>query len=308
MRLTKILQTLRSVLWLFLWVFFRSQTNNIGGKQMTAFTGELVGTMILIILGGGVCAGVNLNKSLAKNSGWIVITFGWGLAVAMAVYAVGKFSGAHINPAVTLGLAMSGNFPWSKVPSYLLAQMIGAFLGACIVYLQYLPHWRATEDKGAKLGVFSTGPAIPQTFSNLLSEIIGTFVLVLGLQAIGANKFSDGLNPLIVGFLIIAIGLSLGGTTGYAINPARDLGPRIAHALLPIAGKGSSNWGYAWIPVVGPILGGMFGALFYNAVFLGKVSGSFWIIAIILAIVIVSAFVGEKKLKIVVNEPQSLSK
>lgn len=263
---------------------------------MSAFVGEVVGTMILIILGGGVVGGVTLNKSNAKDSGWIVITMGWGLAVAIAVYAVGQISGAHINPAVTLGLAIAGNFPWSKVPEYILAQMIGAFLGACIVYLHYLPHWRATEDKATKLGVFSTGPAIPHTFSNLLSEIIGTFVLVLGLQAIGANKFTEGLNPLIVGFLIVAIGLSLGGTTGYAINPARDLGPRIAHALLPIVGKGDSNWGYAWIPVVGPILGGMFGALFYNAVFLGKVSGAFWVIGVILIFVIFGAYFGEKKL------------
>jgi glycerol uptake facilitator protein len=261
---------------------------------MTGFVGELVGTMILIILGGGVCAGVTLNKSLAKDSGWIVITFGWGLGVAMAVYAVGKFTGAHLNPAVTLALAASGNFPWSKVPEFIGGQMVGAFLGACIVYFHYLPHWKATEDPAAKLGVFSTGPAIPHTFSNLLSEIIGTFVLVLGILAIGANKFTDGLNPLIVGFLIVAIGLSLGGTTGYAINPARDLGPRIAHALLPIAGKGSSNWGYAWIPVVGPILGGVFGGLFYNAVFLGKVSTGFYVVAVVLLLVIIGAYVSER--------------
>ncbi|GGE49740.1 glycerol uptake facilitator protein [Pullulanibacillus camelliae] len=263
---------------------------------MSGFVGELIGTMILIILGGGVCAGVSLKKSAAENSGWIVITFGWGLAVAVGVYAVGKFTGAHLNPAVTLGLAISGDFPWSQVPEYILGQMIGAFLGACIVYLHYLPHWKATEDPAAKLGVFSTAPAIPHAFSNLLSEIIGTFVLVMGIQAIGANKFTEGLNPLIVGFLIVAIGLSLGGTTGYAINPARDLGPRIAHFVLPIAGKGTSNWRYAWIPVVGPILGGMFGALFYKAVFLGDVKPAFWVIAVILVVVVVSAYVGEKKL------------
>jgi len=263
---------------------------------MSAFLGELIGTMILIIFGGGVCAGVNLRKSNAENSGWIVITMGWGLAVAVGVYAVGHISGAHLNPAITLGLAIAGDFPWDKVPSYILAQFIGAFLGACIVYLHYLPHWRATEDPGKKLGVFSTGPAIPHTFSNLLSEIIGTFVLVMGIQAIGANKFTDGLNPLIVGFLIVAIGLSLGGTTGYAINPARDLGPRIAHAVLPIPGKGSSNWGYAWIPVVGPILGGMFGSLFYKAVFLEKVDPAFWIIAVILVVVILVAYFSEKSL------------
>ncbi|WP_027724339.1 MIP/aquaporin family protein [Tuberibacillus calidus] len=261
---------------------------------MSAFLGEVIGTMILIIFGGGVCAGVSLKKSNAERSGWIVIAMGWGMAVAMGVYAVGNFSGAHLNPAVTLGLAITGDFPWSQVPSYIFAQFIGAFLGACIVYLHYLPHWRATEDPSAKLGVFSTSPAIPQTFANLLSEIIGTFVLVMGIDAIGANKFTEGLNPLIVGFLIVAIGLSLGGTTGYAINPARDLGPRIAHALLPIPGKGSSNWGYAWIPVVGPILGGMFGGLFYKAVFVGKITLAFYVIAVILIIVILAAYFGER--------------
>lgn len=171
-------------------------------------------------------------------------------------------SGAHLNPAVTLGLAFVGDFPWKEVPSYILGQMIGAFLGAVLVFLHYLPHWKETEDQGAKLGVFSTGPAIPNTFANLFSETLGTFVLVLGLLAIGANKFTDGLNPLVVGFLIVAIGISLGGTTGYAINPARDLGPRIAHFVLPIAGKGSSNWKYAWIPVLGPALGGSFAGVF----------------------------------------------
>ncbi|MFC7395376.1 MIP/aquaporin family protein [Scopulibacillus cellulosilyticus] len=263
---------------------------------MSGFLGEVIGTMILIILGGGVCAGVNLKRSNAENSGWIVITFGWGLGVAIGAYAVGKFSGAHLNPAVTLGFAMIGKFPWSKVPIYIIAQMIGAFIGACIVYLHYLPHWKATKDPAAKLGVFSTGPAIPHTFSNLLSEIVGTFVLVLGLLSIGANKFTEGLNPLVVGFLILAIGLSLGGTTGYAINPARDLGPRIAHAVLPIAGKGSSNWGYAWIPVVGPILGGIFGALFYKGFFLGEFLPSFWIVGVILLIVIIAAYMTEKKI------------
>lgn len=234
---------------------------------MSAFLGELIGTMLLIIFGGGVVAGVVLNKSKAQNSGWIVITMGWGFAVAMAVYAVGKFSGAHLNPAVTLGLASIGKFPWADVPSYIVAQMIGAILGAVVVWLHYLPHWAVTEDPGAKLAVFSTGPAIPNTGANLISEIIGTAVLVFGILAIGANEFTQGLNPLIVGFFIVAIGLSLGGTTGYAINPARDLGPRIAHFILPIAGKGSSDWGYAWIPVVGPIIGGILGAQLYNFLF-----------------------------------------
>jgi glycerol uptake facilitator protein len=245
---------------------------------MTAFWGELVGTAILITLGAGVCAGVNLKKTLSHGSGWIVITFGWGFAVAVAAYAVGKFSGAHLNPALTIALAFTGDLPWNQVPKYITGQVIGAIIGATVIYFQYLPHWKVTEDQGAKLGTFATGPAIPHTFANLISEIIGTFILVLGILAIGANKFADGLNPLIVGFLIVSIGLSLGGTTGYAINPARDFGPRLAHALLPISGKGSSNWGYAWIPIVGPILGGSLGGLFYKAVFLGKPEVSLWLV------------------------------
>lgn len=234
---------------------------------MSAFIGEIIGTMLLIIFGGGVVGGVVLKKSKAENSGWIVITVGWGLAVAMAVYAVGAISGAHLNPAVTIAMASIGNFPWVDVPGYIAAQMIGAFLGATIVWIHYLPHWAQTEDKGAKLAVFATGPAIRNPFANLISEIIGTFVLVLGLLAIGTNEFAQGLNPFIVGALIVAIGLSLGGTTGYAINPARDLGPRIAHFVLPIAGKGDSDWSYAWIPVVGPIIGGVLGAFFFRTFF-----------------------------------------
>lgn len=261
---------------------------------MSGFLGELIGTMILIILGDGVCAGVSLTKSYAKNSGWIVITFGWGLAVAIGAYTVGQFSGAHLNPALTLGLAVIGEFPWKEVPLYILAQLIGGFLGACIVYLHYLPHWRETQDPAVKLGIFCTGPAIKQTWANLLSEIIGTFILVIAILAIGANQFAHGLNPLIVGFLIVVIGMSLGGTTGYAINPARDFAPRLAHALLPIAGKGGSNWGYAWIPIAGPILGGVFGALSYQTFFLGHPTLAFWICSILLIIVVIGALVGEK--------------
>ncbi len=235
---------------------------------MSHFLAEIIGTMLLIILGDGVVAGVLLKKSKAENSGWIVITMGWGLAVAVAAYAVGSISGAHLNPAVTLGLAVIGKFPWAQVPMYILAQFIGAFLGATLVWLHYLPHWGETEDKGLKLAVFSTGPAIRSTCANLISEIIGTFVLVLGILAIGANKMAEGFGPFLVGLLIVAIGLSLGGTTGYAINPARDLGPRIAHFVLPIKGKGDSDWGYAWIPVVGPVIGGVLGALFYKSLFI----------------------------------------
>jgi len=233
---------------------------------MSSFLGELIGTLILTLFGCGVVGGVVLNKSKAQDSGWIVITLGWGFAVAFAVYLVGKYSGAHVNPAVTLGLATIGLFPWADVPMYIAGQMIGAFIGATLVYLHYYPHWAETEDKDAKLGVFATGPAINNPMANLFSEILGTAILVFGLLGIGANKFSEGLNPLIVGFFIAAIGLSFGGTTGYAINPARDLGPRLAHFFMPIAGKRDSDWSYAWIPVVGPILGGVCGALLYKAI------------------------------------------
>ncbi|MGY8613130.1 MIP/aquaporin family protein [Bacillus velezensis] len=262
---------------------------------MTAFWGEVIGTMLLVIFGGGVCAGVNLKKSLSYQSGWIVIVFGWGLGVAMAAYAVGSISGAHLNPALTIGLALEGSFPWKEVPVYIAGQMIGAMIGAVVVYLHYLPHWKATDDPAAKLGVFSTGPSIPHTFGNMISEVIGTFVLVLGILAIGANEFTKGLNPLIVGFLIVAIGISLGGTTGYAINPARDLGPRIAHAFLPIPKKGPSNWKYAWIPVVGPIMGGAFGGVFYNATFKGNVTPSFWFVSVIMVVVLFILYIYTKK-------------
>ncbi|ANU12185.1 MIP/aquaporin family protein [Planococcus antarcticus] len=256
---------------------------------MTEFLAELIGTMILIIFGAGVVAGVVLKDSKAENSGWVVITIAWGLAVTMGVYAVGNFSGAHINPAVTLGFAVVGDFPWAKVPVYITAQILGAIIGAAIVFFNYLPHWKRTKDAETKLGVFATIPAIRQPFSNLVSEIIGTAVLVMGLLFIGANEFTEGLNPLIVGALIVAIGMSLGGTTGYAINPARDLGPRIAHALLPIPGKGKSDWSYAWVPIVGPIFGGVYGALFYKALFTGVYSLPFWIMSVALLLVLFGA-------------------
>ncbi|MCY9785455.1 aquaporin family protein [Nocardiopsis sp. EMB25] len=237
------------------------------------YLAEFVGTAILILLGGGVVAGVVLAKSKSNNAGWIVITFGWGMAVAMAVYVTGTTSGAHINPAVTIGLASIGDFSWSLVPGYIAAQMAGAFTGAVLVYLVYHAHWAPTDDPDAKLAVFSTAPAVRRPVANFVTEVIGTAMLLLGILGIGANSghvsggevdlsalFSTGLAPLLVGLLVLAIGLSLGGPTGYAINPARDLGPRIAHALLPIPGKGSSDWGYAWIPVVAPIVGGVIGA------------------------------------------------
>jgi len=236
---------------------------------MQPFTAEAIGTMLLVLLGDGAVAGVLLNKSKAQNAGWMVVTTGWALGVAMAVYAVGRISGAHINPAVTLALAVAGKFPWAEVPRYIAAQFIGAFLGAVLVWLAYLPHWAETENKSSKLAVFSTVPAIRRYPANLITEIVGTFVLVLGVLAIAANTApaQSGLTPLLVGFLVWAIGLSLGAPTGYAINPARDLAPRIAHALLPIPGKGDSDWGYSWVPVVGPAVGGIIGALVYVGLF-----------------------------------------
>jgi len=266
------------------------------GFCMSAFVGEIIGTMILILFGCGVGAGLSLKKSFSNGGGWIVTTLAWGLAVTLGVFAVGNISGAHLNPAVTVSLAIIGDFSWGDVPLYILAQMIGAIIGATLVWLNYLPHWKATNDAGTKLGVFSTSPAIPHTFSNFLSEMIGTFALILGLLFIGANQFTEGLNPMAVGLLIVAIGMSLGGSTGYAINPARDLGPRIAHFLLPIAGKGSSNWKYAWVPVIGPLTGGAVAAVFYKMVFIGESETIYWVVlgvaVVILALV---AIVGGKQ-------------
>jgi glycerol uptake facilitator protein len=242
---------------------------------MAAFMGEVIGTMILILLGDGVVANVVLNKNKGQGSGWIVITAGWGMAVAMAVYAVGWVSGAHINPAVTVGLAAAGLFPWAQVGPYIVAQFIGAFLGAVLVFLAYYQHFEATEDKGGKLAVFCTGPAIRNTMWNLITEIIGTMMLLWGVIFIFAanNGIGSGVGPYLVGMLVFSIGLSLGGPTGYAINPARDLGPRIAHFVLPIPGKGDSDWGYSWIPVVGPIIGGIIGAITWSMIFGPMIGG-----------------------------------
>ena len=238
---------------------------------MSHFTAELIGTALLILMGDGVVANVLLNKSKAQNAGWIVVATGWGLGVALAVYCVGSVSGGHLNPAVTIAMATIGKLAWGEVPAYLLAQMLGAMIGATLVWLAYLPHWKETPDQSAKLGIFCTAPAIRSPGANLLTEVIGTFVLVLGVLAILTPKnlnpehgFDAGLGPLLVGVLVLGIGISLGGPTGYAINPARDLGPRLAHSLLPIDGKGGSDWGYAWVPVVGPIIGGVLGALIYR--------------------------------------------
>jgi glycerol uptake facilitator protein len=237
---------------------------------MEKFLAEVLGTGALILLGDGVVAGVLLARSKAQNSGWIVITMGWGIAVFAGVIIAGPVSGAHLNPAVTLGLAVAGATPWDQVPIYWAGEFVGAFLGAVLVYLHYLPHWGITEDADLKLAVYSTGPAVRNVTWNLVSEIIGTFVLVFVVLTFGAGANKAGLaalGPLSVALLVVGIGLSLGGTTGYAINPARDLGPRVAHFLLPIAGKRDSDWEYSWIPVVGPLIGGVLAAVVYQVTF-----------------------------------------
>jgi glycerol uptake facilitator protein len=234
---------------------------------MNVYTAEFFGTMLLILLGNGVVASVLLKDSKSENAGWLTIVVGWGLAVTLAIYAVGNISGAHLNPAVTLALAIKGDFPFSQLMGYMAAQFAGAFFGAVLVWLHFLPHWNRTPDASIKLAVFCTTPAIKSPFSNFISEVVATAVLILALLFLGANEFTQGFKPITVGLLIISIGLSLGGTTGFAINPARDLGPRLAHFVLPIYGKGNSDWSYAWIPVVGPMVGGVLGVVIYKAVF-----------------------------------------
>lgn len=231
------------------------------------FLAEVLGTAILILLGDGVVAGVLLAKSKAQNSGWIVITFAWAFAVFCGVVVAGPISGAHLNPAVTLAFAINGNTPWAEVPVYWAGEMLGAFIGAVFVFLHYYPHWVETENADLKLAVFCTAPAIRSPLWNFVSEAIGTFVLVFVLLALftaGAQPGLAAIGALPVAFLILVIGLALGGTTGYAINPARDLGPRIAHFLLPIAGKRDSDWSYSWIPVVGPLAGAAIAVIVYQ--------------------------------------------
>ena len=232
---------------------------------LDSFLAELVGTAILIILGDGVCANTALKKTYAENSGWIVITAGWGLAVFVAVFTVGPISGAHINPAVTIGLAAAGLFPWALVPGYIAAQLTGALIGAVVVWFFFRDHYEATSDAGAIKGTFCTAPAIRRPVSNLFSELVGTFILVYGVLHIAEPEIGLGaLDALPVGLLVFVIGLSLGGTTGYAINPARDLGPRIVHQLVPISNKGTSDWSYSWIPVAGPVIGALVAALLFH--------------------------------------------
>jgi len=232
---------------------------------------ELIGTMLLILLGDGVVANVLLNDTKGNNGGWIVITTAWGLAVFVGVTVAGPISGAHLNPAVTIGLAIAGKFAWANVGSYVLAQMLGAMLGAFLVWLMYYDHFQKTNDRGFVLAVFCTGPAVRNYLSNIISEIIGAFVLIFVVFYITGAEITPSKTPIGLGsvgaipvaFLVWVIGLSLGGTTGYAINPARDLGPRIMHAILPIKSKGTSDWAYAWIPILGPIIGAAAAALLY---------------------------------------------
>ncbi len=243
-------------------------------SQLQILTAELIGTWFLITLGCGVVANVLLTRSKGAGAGWIVIATGWGFAVAIGVYAANSVSGGHLNPAVTIAMLALGKTPLDQVPAYVAGQFAGALLGATTVWLCYLPHWAATNDQGAKLGVFCTAPAIRSPIANFMSELIGTFVLVFGVLRIltadnmqAGSGFAEGFAPLVVGVLVWSIGLSLGGSTGYAINPARDLGPRLAHFLLPIAGKGGCDWSYAWVPVAGPIAGGLLAASVHRLVF-----------------------------------------
>jgi glycerol uptake facilitator protein len=250
---------------------------------MHPYLAEFLGTALLVLLGNGVVANVVLPQTKAHAAGWIVITFGWGMAVYVGVWCFGSASGAHLNPAVSVGLAVAGKFAWESVPGYVAAQLLGAIVGAALVFLHYFDHFRASTDPGAKLGCFATVPAIRRTSSNLFSEAIGTFVLVFAvLMSVDPSITYEGqlpdppppgmrvglgtLGALPVGLLVLAIGLSLGGTTGYAINPARDFGPRLAHAVLPVPGKGNSDWGYAWIPIAGPLLGAAGAATLWRAI------------------------------------------
>ncbi|MDN3595381.1 MIP/aquaporin family protein [Zunongwangia endophytica] len=246
---------------------------------MTPFIAEILGTGLLILLGGGVVANDILNGTKGNGGGWVSISTAWGLAVFAGVVVAGPYSGAHLNPAVTLGLAIGGIFPWADVPTYLAGEFIGAMIGSFLVYVMYKDHFDATEDAGLKRAVFCTDPAIPNNFRNLMSEILGTFVLVIAVfyfadasfetSSGGTTKVGLGaIGAIPVAFMVWGIGLSLGGTTGYAINPARDLGPRIVHALLPIKGKTDSNWSYSWIPIVGPIIGAAIAAILF--LILGK--------------------------------------
>lgn len=231
--------------------------------MLVKFLAEFVGTMLLIVLGDGVVANVTLNKSGMKGAGSIQITLAWGLAVMVPAFIFGAASGAHFNPALTIALAVDKSLPWAEVPVYIIAQFAGAIIGACIVYLMFKDQFDATDDPGTKLGVFSTGPSVPNLPINIFCEVVATFVLVFAIKGVPAAAADVALNNFFVFGIIVSIGMSLGGLTGYALNPARDIGPRIAHSFLPIKGKGDSNWGYAIVPLVGPIIGAILAVLAY---------------------------------------------
>ena len=262
---------------------------------MSIYLAEFLGTFFLILIGGGVVAGVLLKDSKAFGAGWNAIVVAWGLAVTFAIYGVGSISGAHINPAVTLGFAFVGEFPWSRVPGYILSQIAGGFAGGVIVWIFYIPHWSKTEDQIAKRSVFCTTPAIRSYLNNLIQEMIGTAVLVFSLLFIGTQTFTEGLNPIVVGALIMLIGFALGGTTGYAINPARDLGPRLAHFVLPIKGKGSSDWPYSFVPIVGPALGSLLGASSYQILYKNDLHPKYLLVIGVVAILLIAAVLKNKK-------------
>lgn len=238
---------------------------------MNPLLAEFIGTLVIILLGDGVVANVSLARSKGERGGWMVVTTGWALAVTLAVYMTNAISGGHLNPAVTVGMAAIGKFAWAQVLPYIAAQLAGAFTGAVLVWLAYLPHWRTGNDPATTRGVFCTAPAVRQPAANMLTELIGTALLVFGVltvitpeNLVPNSGFDTAFPPVLVGLIVWAIGLSLGGPTGYAINPVRDLGPRLAHAVLPIPGKGDSDWGYALVPIVGPLLGGVTGAWLYH--------------------------------------------
>lgn len=249
-----------------LYIFY-SFIIGMGGYIMSHYLAEFVGTAMLVFLGDGVCANCTLAKSKGQNSGWIVVTIGWAFAVGVPAFLFQDFSN-HFNPALTIAFAVIGKFPAAQVPGYVVAQMLGGVVGAALVWLAYLPHWAETEDKSAKLSIFCTIPAIRNYPANFLTEFLATAVLVFSLAAVGTVKVADGMGAIVVvSAIIFILGAALGGPTGYAMNPARDLSPRIAHAILPISGKGDSDWAYAWIPVFGPVIGGIAGALLFAMIF-----------------------------------------
>lgn len=266
--------------------------------QISPYAAEFLGTMIMCLIGCGSIATVELRRSKGHGDNFFTIAFGWGFAVAFGVYASHHYSGGHLNPAVTLGLAAYGEFPWAKVPGYIVAQLGGAMAGALFVWLNYLPHWKATKDPKIKLGVFSTVPAIHNYFTNALTEMIGTFMLVFSALYVGVNfdlhldgsqlslNLNDVLKPLAYGFMVAVLVVGLGGQTGYALNPARDLGPRIMHAILPIHGKGSSRWYYAWVPVLAPLCGGFMGGSFFSLYYHGEATVWLFVSAAVSALVL----------------------